>query len=479
MVQQKSLPIFFAVVFACLLLWATYYLEGKWVVATLIGIGFIWTSIIARNPERFLFFLFVLFLSMEIDIHFSQQLGTGGADGLILNACDVVLFALYAVWMVKLSVAEPEKKRIRLFPSLSIPFWLLILWNGFSIMGAADRVVSFYEYIQLIKAWFAFLYIANNIHEENQLRDIGLALCIGVLLQSLLAFAQHIFGVTLGLEAFGESRHSLLFQKAGLEKLRRAGGTFGHPNALAFFLVMTLPVILSLSIGARQFWLKSITFFIFVVEMLALVLTFSRGGWISFAFAAPFVLLLGVWKRWGFFRACATLVLFGFLALVVALPFAPSIKKRIFERDSGAAWSRVSQIHVAWNMIQAHPLFGVGLNNYALVMQSYDDTPDSITLKVKFPVHNAYFLTTAEAGVPAVFFLFWLMLSLLKKGWDGFWRLEGFPGLFCLGLLGGLAACLIDKLVEFKYFASNYLFVLFMGLLAASKFWHERSDSNH
>ena len=392
---------------------------------------------------------------------------------MVLSACDLALLGLYLAWFTRLLFGARTERRLHLVPSVSVPFGLFFLWSALSSLQAVNPLVSVYGLIPLLKAFLVFFYLANNVREERQLLGIGAALCLGILGQSVMAFTQYFSGTTFGLRVLGETRHSLLFHEMGSSELARVGGTLGHPNGLASFLVMALPIVLAIVVGTRRRWIGALGAVTLIAGLAVLVLTFSRGGWLGFALAAIAVVGLGAWKRWGFSRACLALVGFGLVAGLVTLPFADPISQRLFEEDYGKAWSRIPQMQVAWNMIQSHPVTGVGLDNYPFVMERYDNTIEHISLFVHNPVHNVYLLTMAEVGIPGLGFLLVVIGVLIRRGWRGFQQGTGLSSFFALGLLGGLAGYLVHGLVNFNFLGSRYFFAFLMGLLAASAFWRD------
>lgn len=450
------------------LLWATANLEGKWLIAIVVALFLPWVAVLARDLELFLLALFVFLLPINPDVNISVPwLGRKVA----LSACDLLLAGLYVTWMIRLIGARAQDRRVEVVPSISLPFGLLVLWSALATLQrgpATGPPLALYQVFLFLKAWLAFLYLANNVNQESRLLGVGIFLCLGILAEGVLAFAQYFLGSTLGLGVLGEARHSLVFEEIGSSELMRVGGTRVHPNALASFLVPMLSIVLALWLAGRRWWTRALAALAFTVGLATLVLTFSRGGWLSFVLVAPVVVALGAWKRWGVRKACTALAGFGLLAVLVLVPLWSSISQRLFEYDYGAAWSRVPQIHVASNVIKAHPILGIGLRNYRRVMGQYDDTIERISLQTANPVHNMFLLTAAEAGLPALGFLLWLVVALFRRGWRGFRYGQGLQSLFCLGLLGSLSSYLIHGLVEYRYLQAHYLFPLLMGLLTAA-----------
>lgn len=458
------------------LLWAMSHLEGKWLGAVLVGLCLPWIAVLIRDLESFFLGLFVFLLPIRVDVHLHYEKIAAGAGGFSLSAGDLALLGLYAVWITRLLTSPPQARRIRLMPALSLPFGVFILWGGFSALQATDPVLSFYTLFRIIKSYLAFFYLMNNVRRDSQLIGIGLTLCAGMLFEGALAFAQYHFGTFFELKVLGETRHSFVVHETGTEELARVGGTLGHPNGLGAYVGSMLPIAAALIWGKKSRVLSLAAVFMFVVGLITLILTFSRGSWLSTAIALGFVVFLGTWKRFGILKAVQRLVTLALIVAACAAPFADPIARRLFEDDHGRALSRVPLMQVAWNIIRQNPLLGVGLNNYNLVMGEYDNTFERITFHVQNPVHNSYLYIAAEAGIPALLSFLWLIANILRIAWRNFCEVEGLPSLMSLGIMGGLVSFLTHNLFSFSQFGSTYYFAFFIGVVGAISCWNTSQE---
>ena len=83
--------------FAFLILWMANTLEGKWMIATLIGIVMTCLAVISRDPAEIFFNLFIFFLALKADIHLTPSASaTSGANGFLMNIGDLLLVGLYS-----------------------------------------------------------------------------------------------------------------------------------------------------------------------------------------------------------------------------------------------------------------------------------------------------------------------------------------------------------------------------------------------
>ena len=100
---------------------------------------------------------------------------------------------------------------------------------------------------------------------------------------ALIGLAQYASGGKLGLELLGESERSFFEMKAGVDFVSRVAGTLGHPNKLAALLGILIPLNIALVFGAESRPLRGLLMVPLTVMATAMVLTYSRGGWLGLA----------------------------------------------------------------------------------------------------------------------------------------------------------------------------------------------------
>ena len=72
-------------------------------------------------------------------------------------------------------------------------------------------------------------------------------------------------------------------------------------------------------------------------------------------------------------------------------------------------------MHLAEHMIAAHPVFGVGANNFAAVMRDYEG-PEFRHAWI-YTVHNQFLLVWSETGLVGLLAYLWIFGSLIRGGW--------------------------------------------------------------
>ncbi|MBN1540764.1 O-antigen ligase family protein, partial [candidate division KSB1 bacterium] len=248
--------------------------------------------------------------------------------------------------------------------------------------------------------------------------------------------------------------------------LERVGGTLGHPNRLAMFLEVLLPLTLGLFLTAGRRSARGFALFAFFIGSSAMILTGSRGGWIATAVAFAFLIAVALkHKRIQSKQVWRLGLLAGIGLAVVGFFFSEQLENRITGEDHGSAMSRIPMFQIAFSIIEEHPVGGVGINNYAVIMQQYNDTILGRRFStIPRPVHNMYLLIGGETGAIGLVTFGVFLFALLRL----LWRIVRAPSpnisVYALALLAGILAFLVHGLVD-KHPPGGYpLFYLFMAL---------------
>ena len=191
------------------------------------------------------------------------------------------------------------------------------------------------------------------------------------------------------------------------------GGNYSNPNDLALSIVISLPLCLALLFLSRSSVGKTAWAFGMLVMTYAVLLTASRGGFLSLLVVAAACL-------WEFAIRGRRRYLLVLVALVGALLWNSS-GTMLYERLDGtfdprsnvasAYGSSQQRQQVLWRSIEVteeHPLFGVGPGNFQVLSGSWHAT------------HNSFTQMSSEGGVPA----FILYALILCNGFANLWSIE-------------------------------------------------------
>lgn len=396
---------------------AAVSMETKWTVFILFVVVSIAVIFMLQEREKFLFYLSVVLTSVYLNFHpifIESAVFPWPISGFRITVFEVVFFFLFLSWMIRL-VTDTSLK-VHFYPWITIPF--LLIW-GLSLAGISrvtmPGVIKFSNMWLLLESWLIFLYFANNIRDRRMVYNVIVALLITGLVQSVLGLAQYITGGSLGLTIFGESK-SYNVMMVGAEYVSRVSGTFGHPNSLAGYLATLVLISLALFWAPISRHLKLLLLPVFLVITTTLILTFSRGAWLTLGLGSAVTLYLCFLRRSK--SKAISFVLSAILLLVFSIGSVSLIgplKRRLFEEDYGAARARIPMTQVALNVIQHHPWLGVGLGNYTFEAPHYDISREGISYEFPRPVHNEFLLIAAEQGLPALVLFLTILLFILLR----------------------------------------------------------------
>jgi O-antigen ligase len=153
---------------------------------------------------------------------------------------------------------------------------------------------------------------------------------------------------------------------------------------------------------------------VFFLAAIALACTFSRGGWIAVVLSLA---ILGVsrWRQGGLSRRTAAASIAALILAATFLLVPNPISARALGDDEGSAHSRIPLMRLAFRVIEANPLLGVGANNFGTVMNDYAGS--EFRHEWIYTVHNQFLLVCAETGIFGLMAYLWILLSVIRNGW--------------------------------------------------------------
>jgi len=106
---------------------------------------------------------------------------------------------------------------------------------------------------------------------------------------------------------------------------------------------------------------------------------------------------------------------------IFSVALSDVIIARLFESDNNAAYARIPLMELAFRIIKANPILGVGANNFTVVM--YDYISAELAGMWLYIVHNKYLLVWAETGIIGIIVFLWFLFSTIGRGWQC-WRTQ-------------------------------------------------------
>ena len=381
------------------------------------------------------------------------------------------------LWKLKM-VSEEEVKITR--TPLNLPVLAFMAICVLSLLWSNSPMVSLLELPLFLAGPMLYIIVVNNIKGEHQINRLLTALLI---ISSLLG----IYGI------FQYNGIDFAFWKANIGR-QQVFGLFGNVNYFAEYLIVPLPLAISLFFAARNKTSKILLLVGILAMGGSLILTFTRGSYLAIGISSIFIFFLYLTSRGkGFIKEHKKIFIF-ILALIILVTFLfvlpnplnepgtviSKIKGRISisQFTSGSSLKRREAI---WGftilIIKDHPLLGSGLGTFKYNSLNYQaqffDQGENRSLYpygIADKVHNEYLQLGAEIGILGLGIFLWLIITCFNYGIKLLKRLKDkYKQGIIIGLMGGVVAVLIDAIFGFPLHlpATLVLFWLFIGLIVS------------
>lgn len=315
--------------------------------------------------------------------------------------------------------------------SVYIPIILYGIIIFIGTMTSINPTGSFRDLtIHFVSLGLVFIMI-NSIKNLDEFNTIITFVVFSATIVALIGLYQYIVGVPIDA--------AWVDVKNNPDIKSRVYSVFGNPNVLAEYLIMIIPVSISLFWYSKRIYKKFLFLGTSGILILALVFTLSRGGWLGFSFSALVFVLL-VERR----------LLLSIIPIVVGgVFFLPqSILNRIMSignfADSSNAY-RLKMWQIALKIIRDHPIAGVGFGHlpFKETFETYIRTMPT------YHAHNTYLEIAAELGIPGLIAFLLLLFIVFKYGIRSLINQEDkYIKIMAAGLFSGLAGLLVHGAVE-------------------------------
>lgn len=353
--------------------------------------------------------------------------------------------------------------------------WGVLAFSIYAIvryrMVIADGDLEYVARLEMIRVLiYAFLFFAivNNLHRQESIRIISIALLVLGMVISLYAVYQFL----------NKSHYVWGFERPqGYWK--RGSGSYICPNHLAGFLEMLLPVGLAYMMTGRFGPVMKVFFgYVSLVILAGLAVSGSRGGWLAAAASLPVLFFMLMRERQYRLPALVALV-----ALVAGGVWFTTQSQYARERQAATTSSgeerdlRVLIWPSAVKVWRENYWWGGGPAHFDHRFRAH--RPETHVVQARpGHVHNDYLNTLADWGLAGAMLI---ALTFLLLGWgifsswkflvrspNDFARKRSNKSTFVLGAGAGLVAILVHSFFDFNLHlpANAILAVTLMALIA-------------
>ena len=316
------------------------------------------------------------------------------------------------------------------------------------------------------------LYVTNNfLHKPalNQRSTAGILpivrfqglLGIAVIVESLLIWVTQSWLPRLAnLAKLNQWGLNLSYDFSDLES--RNWAPMGHQNYVAGFLMLVLPLFVSLAIAQqgkwRSLWLAGIG-----LGLLDLYTTSSRGGFLGLGAIVLYTMIVALFrvKRYRgfvFLGSGAAIAIFGLL--IIANNRLRSITAGLIASFSnptqgvGELMFRAIAADTGWRMGLDHWLFGAGAGSAVMLYQQYRPQWAGREAEILFQLHSTPVQLWAELGIGAVITFMFLLVAIaslvIKLHKSPTWQANPQDQAIAYGLFGSLLGYGILAITDYQ-----------------------------
>lgn len=301
---------------------------------------------------------------------------------------------LFALLIIMMGVGTRKKFYLH---EMSFPLLIFAFTCVFSLAFSYDKSDSFRILLFYLTA-FLFVYIITaDITTRERLMKLAGFIYTAVIITSLFAIYQRFVGVSVS--------ESLTDIATNEGVPGRVYSTLDNPNNFAEFLVIMTPLAAMFAVNVKKTWLRIPLCLAIVFPAVAMLMTYSRSGWISTLLACIIFV----------YYANKKLIPALFLIGIAAIPFLPaSVMTRIASLFNTADTSNLYRIYIWDGAIRIAKDYwetgiGLGPGSFAYVYPDYANP----LAKIGAPhSHMVYLELLVELGVLGFISFMWYMLRL-------------------------------------------------------------------
>ena len=257
-----------------------------------------------------------------------------------------------------------------------------------------------------------------------------------------------------------------------LDQMRRFGYPLDHPNTAGYLFAITLPLCFALVVAERG-RMRALSALSWGVQLLALILTYSRGSWLGwFASIFSFSVMLKQWRE-----TWIVLTIVG-LFLTFAAPLQERLVTLVRPQTDITINERMQAMEAGVRVGLNHPLLGVGYGRGRLregLRELYPAGEADITRIAH--THNLYIELFAETGLLGLCTFIVLVCHALTRALRNASSLQGEIRIFQFGIAASWIGFAVAGFGDVPFFHHETR-ILFFTLLALTYLHNHKSSES-
>jgi len=348
-----------------------------------------------------------------------------------------------------------NKERNFVKDPIAMPLIAFTLVQIITTIISVDPVLSAQNLVVSLVSLALYFVIVNTLKSKE---DFDRAIKIFI----ITAFILSILGI-IQYFTLGTTSKAWVDVELNPDVKTRVVGTFGNPNVFAEYLEHILPVAITLIFVYKKWMNKLIMFIMAGTMFICLLMTFSRGAWLGFAFAALLFVILKMAQYIPLFIAGS----------IAAIPLLPKVViQRISTIGNVQDTSNAYRTYI-WegtiNMIKDFWVTGVGYGYWAFKNTFLEY---GIKGSKAWHSHNMYLEIMAEMGIFGMLTFAWVVFSIFvttikfaRKTKDRYFSYVS------VGLLCGFLSIMVHGIAEHILYMpkSVILFWMFAAFISSAR----------
>jgi len=291
-------------------------------------------------------------------------------------------------------------------------------WSAVSVLGAeiavslfimiaalgclvSDSPVAAYATLLRYAAYIVLAYVTGSVARDARARRL---VAWSIMVGSVFAAA---YGIWWYISTYlVQIREAAVVGAMAPTLVLRVAATFGNPNFYGEYLVLVLGVGAMLFIVERTRLMKVCAALIVGLQLIVLVLTYTRGSWLGLAVGSLLVCALVdlrlVWPLASIAAVAAAVV-----------PGAGPRLASVFSLDRSAAF-RLDLWRVALHALRDRPILGWGIGSFYMAFAAVVLASPELGVGFReYGAHNSYLTLLAETGVIGGLAFVWIVALLI------------------------------------------------------------------
>jgi len=366
-----------------------------------------------------------------------------------LKLSQFFLFLILIISIIRLLLRFKDGKVYYIKTPVDLP----ILFFALSTIAACYYSTYLNSSLRMIIV-LLLLFVAYQVtyHLLDDKEKINKAINIILLSSSTVS----LYGIHQYLMHFLGKGGRVWFYSSALGDLIPKIESVSNPNQFSNYLLVCIPLTITMLFYEKKGFKKTILITVTLINLLALMLTYSRGAILGLFSALAVLFIYQKTKIMKLIKIVLfTLLLVWILNFLVNWHSLNIRIASIFDLASEANQERITLHKTALTMLAEHPIIGVGIGNFRFLF----------SLERPIDIHNTLLQIWVENGTIGLIFFIWIlerffrnMVKALKITKDIYWR-----GII-LGITASAVGIFVQSVTEYILYAMHVWVLLGIGL---------------